>query len=453
MNIIYIHTHDSGRVLSPYGYAVPTPNLEVFTKDATLFRNCYCAGPTCSPSRAAMLTGQYPHQTGMLGLAQRGFSMDYKKHLVQHLNSNGYHTVLCGIQHEAGWYLNPKEGAATIGYQEEISSSNKGYRQEDLVCWDRDNAEQVCNWLTGYDGAKPFFLSYGMYATHRRFPEQVDAEIHTDFVRPPYPIPDDPVTREDFARYMTSAKSADGCFGKVVDCLKKQNLLDNTLVLFTTDHGLAEPFCKCTLYDDGIGVALILRHPNMEGRGTAVDGLVSHVDIFPTLCEAVGIDCPAYVEGTSILPMLKNREAVIREEIFAEVNFHTSYEPIRCVRTKEYKYIRYYDETYLRINASNVDESPTKDYFNERGLEEQTKYREALYNLVFDMGERYNLAEDPHYLEMKCRLQEKLNAHQVATADPLYEGNIPILPTWKVNRAECRTASSNNPDDYISPGT
>ena len=70
-NLIYINTHDTGRMISPYGYNIPTDNLLSLAKDSTLFTNCYCCGPTCSPSRAAMLTGTYPHQNGMLGLAQR----------------------------------------------------------------------------------------------------------------------------------------------------------------------------------------------------------------------------------------------------------------------------------------------------------------------------------------------------------------------------------------------
>ena len=143
-NVLYIHTHDSGRILSPYGYKVPTPEMELFAREAAVFRNAYCAGPTCSPSRAAMLTGTYPHQTGMLGLAQRGFSMDYGRHLVQYLNQNGYRTALCGIQHEAGWYLDVKQGAGAIGYQEELTRDNAGYRQEDLVDWDKENALEVC---------------------------------------------------------------------------------------------------------------------------------------------------------------------------------------------------------------------------------------------------------------------------------------------------------------------
>ena len=158
MNVVYLHTHDSGRVLSPYGYQVPTPNLEAFAKDAAVFRNCFCAGPTCSPSRASMLTGTYPHQNGMLGLAQRGFHLDYEKHLVRYLNRHDYHTVLCGIQHEAGWYLD-EGGGALIGYQEELTEDNSGYRQEDLVDWDINNAKKVCEWLEQDSGEKPFFFA------------------------------------------------------------------------------------------------------------------------------------------------------------------------------------------------------------------------------------------------------------------------------------------------------
>ncbi len=77
-NILYIHTHDSGRCLEPYGYNVKTPNIMKLAKEGTLFRNAYCAGPTCSPSRAGLLSGMAPHCTNMIGLAQRGFQMDAK---------------------------------------------------------------------------------------------------------------------------------------------------------------------------------------------------------------------------------------------------------------------------------------------------------------------------------------------------------------------------------------
>lgn len=91
--------------------------------------------------------------------------------------------------------------------------------------WDQKNAQRVVNWLESYDDRKPFFLSFGMYATHRRFPDQIDADIKENCIRPPEPIPDSPATRKDFASYMTSAKSADQCIGMVLDKLKEKRFM------------------------------------------------------------------------------------------------------------------------------------------------------------------------------------------------------------------------------------
>ncbi len=448
-NVLYIHTHDSGRVLSPYGYKVPTPEMEKFAGEAAVFRNAYCAGPTCSPSRAALLTGTYPHQTGMLGLAQRGFSMDYSRHLVQYLNRNGYDTALCGIQHEAGWYLDKGQGASVIGYREDLTRENGGYRQEDLVDWDAENSLQVCRWLRDRSGDRPFFLSYGMYATHRRFPDRPDPDINPDLAIPPYPIPDSRQTRKDFGGYLASVKSADACFGRVIRCLKGEGLWDDTIVLFTTDHGIANPFSKCTLFDSGIGVALMLHVPGGMTQGKVIDSLVSHVDVFPTLCELLGLEKPDYLEGVSLVPLMTGEQDQVRDDIFAEFNFHTSYEPVRCVRTGRYKYIRCYDTSYLKINRSNIDESLTKDYFGERGLHEQKKAEEALYDLVYDPGERRDLTKDPEYGSVLLDMRKRLEAYEQKTKDPIRDGLMEVKPGWKVNKKECQKASSENPEDYV----
>src|ERR1700685_2955512 len=89
-NILYIHSHDSGRYLQPYGYAVPTPNLMGLASAGVVFRQAFSAAPTCSPSRASLLTGAYPHNNGMLGLAHRGFALnDYKQHMLHTLRGAG----------------------------------------------------------------------------------------------------------------------------------------------------------------------------------------------------------------------------------------------------------------------------------------------------------------------------------------------------------------------------
>ena len=101
-NIVYLHSHDSGRYLQPYGHAVPTPNIQKLASQGILFRQAFSAAPTCSPSRASLLTGQCAHQNGMLGLAHRGFSMtDYSRHMLHTLRNAGYHSVLAGLQHIA----------------------------------------------------------------------------------------------------------------------------------------------------------------------------------------------------------------------------------------------------------------------------------------------------------------------------------------------------------------
>ncbi|MEH7254226.1 sulfatase [Neobacillus niacini] len=353
-NIVYIHTHDSGKVFSPYGYLVDTPNIQELAKDSILFKNAFCTSPTCSPSRSSMLTGMYPHSNGMIGLGNRGFSIaDYDWHIVNQLKRSNYQTTLCGIQHESGHFALPEEAAKIIGYDFNITSSNNVKQMKDKFIWDYENALNASNWIRTEAKEKPFFLSYGLYATHRPYPEINHDIVDPNYLTPPYPIPDTPETREDYARHVISLKNADTCIGIVINALKESNLYDNTIILFTTDHGIAVPFSKCNLYDPGIGVALMLRAPNSNVNGTVNDNLVSHIDVYPTLCELLNIERPSRLEGQSFAQYFSDSQSnPHRDYIFTEVNFHTSYEPARSVRTNRYKYIKYYeniDKYILRL--------------------------------------------------------------------------------------------------------
>ena len=99
-NILYIHSHDTGRYVQPYGHAISTPNIQRLAEQGILFRKAFCVAPTCSPSRAGLLTGQYAHCSGMLGLAHRGFSLnDYNQHIIHTLRKAGYYSVLIGEEH------------------------------------------------------------------------------------------------------------------------------------------------------------------------------------------------------------------------------------------------------------------------------------------------------------------------------------------------------------------
>lgn len=452
MNVIYINTHDSGRMLSPYGYDIPTENLKKLAEDSVVFTNAFCAGPTCSPSRAALLTGTFPHQNGMLGLAQRGFSLyNPEKHLANFLKNNGYNTCLCGIQHEYGWYLDlEKNGLHNLGYKEIITTDSKPFKKEELHLWDRNNAIEVVKWLDSYNEEKPFLLSFGMHSTHRPYPVEVAEFIDERYIVPPYPITNNEENRHDHAQYMTTAHYADENIKMIVDALKRNNLYENSIIIFTTDHGLALPFNKCNLTDIGIGVSLIMKVPNADSNGKVVDSLVSQIDVFPTLCELLNLNKPDYLEGKSFAEAFVDNKAFLDEYIFAEINFHTSYEPVRCVRTKRYKYIKYYDETWNKVNLSNMDESVPKDFLMKNGLKEKIKYKEGLFDLYYDPAERNNLVNDSEYKEVLKNLRKVLLEKQIKTDDPILRGPLEIKKGYKVNKVECETASSKNKDDYIS---
>ena len=453
MNLVYINTHDTGRMISPYGVAVPTPHLQNLAEDGTLFTQAFCCGPTCSPSRAAMLTGTYPHQNGMYGLAQRGFSLHRPdQHLASWLKQQGYQTAISGIQHEVGWYLDlDEQGLHDLGYENILTTSSKEYAKEDLHMWDRANVLEAVKWLDRRDPNKPFMLSYGMHSTHRPYPIQVADNIDERYVKPVFGGVGDPAVRHDQAQYMTTAQYADENAHILIEALKERNLLDSTVIMYTTDHGLANPFHKCTLSDRGIGVSLIVRHPEM-GHGEVCDHLVSHLDVFPTLCDLLNVKKPDYLEGVSFAETFKNAEHVHREEVYAEVNFHTSYEPMRCVRTSRYKYVHYFDESWTFMNLSNIDESAPKDQLMKHGLRDRHKPMEALYDLMYDPDETCNLIENEALSSIREELKKKLFNHMEKTNDPLLKGHFEILPHYKVNNKDCLMASSKNPNDYDPRG-
>lgn len=447
MNILYIHTHDSGRVLSPYGYNTPTPSLHEFSKDAIVFENAFTASPTCSPSRGALLTGMYPHSNGMIGLSQRGFKIDdYGKHLVNFLKNNGYKTVLCGIQHEAGKYLESHLGKEIIGYEEDITTDGFAYEQEELVKWDYKNSLKACKWLRENGKKNRFFMSFGFYSTHRRFPKHTDKNMEN--ISLPHNLQEDIRVHEDFADYLESTKHFDEGFKNIIDTLKSEGLYDDTLIIFTTDHGIPFPKCKCTLYEAGTEVALIIRNPNSNNNGKRYNGLVSQVDIFPTICDILNLEKPDYLQGFSFENVFENIDYNYRDYIMTEVNYHTSYEPIRAIRDKKYKYIKYCDNLFEKYNLSNMDNSLSKDVFMDNLNGDFSKVMEHFYDLENDLEERNNLIKNEKYFSEIERLKKELRKWQEDTKDPILSGEILKFPQWKVNKKECINPSSKNKDDY-----
>lgn len=393
-----------GKFNQIYGYNINTPNFFSIAQDSTIFRNAHCAGPTCSPSRAALLTGMCPHSAGILGLAHRGFEIsEPKRHLSWYLKNLGYQTALFGVQHEI-------KDVKKLGYDTVYDEKWEGDHDENIT-------EKASDFILNYSNEKPFFISVGLFAPHR--PYRNNPSDLQDFVLPPKELCDLPQVRKDYADYIESVAYADQCAGKVIDALKKRNMYDDMLVLLTTDHGVAFPFMKCNLTDSGTGVTMAMKLPHQKQHHIS-DQLISQIDVFPTLCDLLNSQKPDWLQGKSFMNILNGEKSEINDAIYSEVTYHAAYEPQRCIRTKRYKYIKRFD-TYGKYVLPNIDAGYSKSCYLQYGLQNQTVPREELYDLVLDPMEKNNLASNDQYSDIKKQLESSLLKWQTETNDPLLD--------------------------------
>lgn len=425
-NLLFIHAHDVGRYLSPYGIAAQTPALERLAREGVMMRNAHCAAPTCSPSRAAMWTGFTAHENEMLGLVHRGFDLqDRSLHLMSHLGRCGYRTALAGLQHE----FDPGSGQAI--YQKVLPLDPRPLETRDAHA-----AERAAMFIENA-GEDAWALSVGFFYPHREF---LEAEPGiANHVKVPDMLPDRPETREDYARYLASVAEMDRCVGKVLEGLERSGQKDKTLVVFTTDHGIAFPEMKCSLTAHGTGVALIVRSPGQIPAGIVSDSLYTHLDLPACLCNLLGVDPPSG-RGIDYSGILTGKSQVGREDIFAEVNFHASAEPMRSVRTSRFNYIERFGDDLKRPWA-NVDDGPAKQLWMDIHCREApVAERVALYDLQKDPQERHNLASDPEYADALASMRERLVRWMEETDDPLLSGELKIPAGAKINSVECISA-------------
>jgi N-sulfoglucosamine sulfohydrolase len=422
-NILYMHSHDTGRYIQPYGYPIPTPNIQRLAEQGVLFRKAFCAAPTCSPSRASLLTGQYAHMTGMLGLAHRGFSLNEpSRHLLYTLRGAGYHSALIGEEHIA-------KDHRTIGYDQVYPI--EGFRAH--------IAAPIGTKMLSHALPQPFFLSLGFFETHREFLKP-GLERDAKYSLPPAPLPDTPETRRDMGAFKASAWDLDQGIGLVLDALDANGLSENTLVICTTDHGIAFPRMKGNLTDHGIGVMLIMRGPGGFSGGKVYDALVSHIDLYPTICDLLEIEHPSWLQGTSLLPLVHEEVETLHDAIFAEVTYHAAYEPQRAVRTKRWKYIRRFDH-HLGPVLPNCDDSPSKDVLMDYGWKERSRPLEQLYDLIFDPNEAHNMANDLSVAVILEEMRTRLDDWMIRTNDPLLHGPVPAPHGAELNDPEQMSAA------------
>ncbi len=420
-NILLMICHDLGRHLSCYGVeSLQTPNIDGLANKGIRFSDYFCTAPQCSPSRGSIITGRLPHNNGLMGLAHLGWELDDDiPTLPQLLAEHGYETYLFGLQHEAR-----SKNVARLGYRH-VGKQGKAW----------EVADDVTNFLRQRDGSSPFYASVGFFEPHRPY-DQIDYTPDDPHgVQVPSYLPDPPGVRLEVGQLQGMIRAVDRAVGQIITTLKETNLWDNTLVIFTTDHGIAMPRAKGTLYDPGVGTALIMRGPGLE-HGRVESSLLSNVDLLPTILEYVGAPLPGKLDGRSFLPLLRGGAYTKRSHIYLEMTWHDRYDPVRGLRTDRFKYIRSFGRRPLVYIPADIYDSPSGQVVREEYYGSQ-RPGEELYDLENDPFEKKNLIGQPGYGSIADGFRKQLQEWMEATGDPLLQGPVPAreepqAPYWDV---------------------
>lgn len=410
-NILVLIVHDLGTRLGAYGESsVRTPALDALASEGVRFTCHFATAPFCSPSRGAIFTGKYPHMNGLMGLVNLGWDLpEGNVTLAQMLGEAGYETFLFGLQHEV-------KDRARLGFHHTWAP--------ETGCGCDDVAPHVVEFLRGrHRGDRPFYARVGFTEVHRPYGRyEADDPIHVNV--PPY-MRDTPGAREDLAMFHGSIRTMDTAVGRILKALSAANLDEDTIVVFATDHGIAFPRAKATLYDPGINTCLIMSWPGAIQAGEVRRELVSNVDLLPTLLEATGRAVPAGLQGRSFWGLLRERAFEPRKIIFAEKNTHSS-DYKRCVRTERHKYIRNYNEGPTLSLPADIEKGLTRRDMGDDHLAPRPPVE--LYDLENDPWEKENLAGSAVVSEVEAELARSLERIMEETDDPLLAGSVQRPP-------------------------
>jgi len=419
-NILLFLADDLGQEdLGCYGNrACTSPNIDKLCHEGVRFDNAFTMIAACTPSRSSLYTGMYPHSNGAYGFNPIRPGIKTLPHLMRRA---GYYTGLIGKVH-----VEPLEQFPFDYLVPHI-----------LLIHGRDIKlyEAAVKNFFHTAGNRPFCLLVPFVDPHRAYPK--DARNPHDPAKvqlPPY-LPDIPPVREDFARYYDAIRRLDDGVGLVLKQIRRSGHEDNTIVLFTSDHGAAMPYAKANCYDAGIRVPFIVRLPGVTAPGSRSDALIGFIDILPTLLDVAGAEIPAAVQGKSFSPVLRGQSAVHHDAVFG---YHTTtwnntceypIYPMRAIRTQRYKYIvNLLAPTYYEAVDGTTLNSPTYKAMKELAKTNQefaaqmdtfsNRPQEEMYDLRKDPHEMNNLADDPSCAELKAQLRNRLKQHMRETNDP-----------------------------------
>ena len=406
---------------SAYGHStIRTPNLQRLAREGLRFEQGFVTTSSCSPSRASIITGRYPHNTGAgeLHLPVPAEQVTF----VELLRKSGYWAAAVGK-----WHL----GDALKDRFDLVEEPRRRPQGADAVTGGADvsGAEGWVEALQRRPRDRPFLLWLGALDPHREYHAGAIPRPHRpeDVRVPPY-LPDTPGARRDLAMYYDEISRLDGNVGDVLAELERQGVADNTVVLFISDNGMPFPRSKTTLYDSGIRIPFLLRWPRGIAAGGLATGLVSSVDIAPTFLELAGLPRAPTFQGTSFAPVLRQPSRSIREHVFAEKNWHDYGDRSRAVRTARFKYVRNDHPELANTPPADAVRSPT--YTEMRALRDRgaltpeqrvpftvPRAREELYDLTADPFELRNVAGDPRYSAQLAGMRSTLATWQRETDD------------------------------------
>lgn len=474
-NIIFFITDDESPTLGCYGDPVAkTPHIDALAKDGVVFRNAFATTASCSASRSVVMSGLHNHKNGQYGHQHHyhkfaSFDNVVSLALPRVLADAGYRTAQIGKYHVA-----PEEV-----YHFETYLRGNGRNAVQMA----DNAKAF---ITDQSDPRPFMLYFATSDPHRgggkdqtselelkpdlfgnrpnRGAHEGVEEVFYDPAEVPIPafLPDTPETREELAQYYQSCSRIDQGLGRLIEILKEADLYDKTMIVFTSDHGMAFSGGKTTVYEGGLKVPFVVRNPYEKNRGLVSDALISHIDITPSLLDFAGgldpetngpkkwQDPDVYwrkrgenlkenrngghqfrsYHGKSWIPILGDEDAGHWDTIFASHTFHEiqMYYPMRVVRDDKYKLIWNIAHGLPYPFASDLWAASSWQAQFQKGKDARYgqktvgeyihRPRFELYDIRNDPNESQNLADDKNYAKVLSEYQEKLKAFQQRMHDP-----------------------------------